>query len=149
MSRTGLPEHYPEFLNLITQIAAVADLSRQQLDAISNAMELDTAEVQTLFILAERENKTLAKHDLDIQSSPLLTGYLARAIAAVEDAAQRANTSPAHFRIDQALCDCGAIKTDQVVDALDEAARLYSTSIGRAYDEVLNAMCEALTAHFE
>lgn len=150
-----------QFARLLAEIAAVADLSTEQLEAVAESMDLDTSEVHTLFVRAENEFERLKQstfnspsvitgdgNQFNILETDIFKDYLTKAIDAVKSAAEDANVSPTGFEIDDAMCDCGEIETSDVADVIDEAAQHFGSYDSNNYKFIVDALCEAVTEHF-
>lgn len=154
-------ENRIQFPRLLSEIGAVADLSTEQMEAIAISMDLDTAEVHSLFVRAEQEYESLkldqpnptntleSNHrKFEITNSSFFKDYLLKAIDAAEYAATQANVSPVGLKMDESLCDWGEIETRDVVDYIDEAASHFGNCDSENYQFIVDALCEAVTEHF-
>lgn len=92
-------DNHTQFTRLLAEIAAVADLSAEQIQAIADSTSLEPHEVHELFIRAEREFELIKRYErqMDLQSLDELNQTLSRSFGdqcVVETPNASANKKP-------------------------------------------------------
>lgn len=64
-----------QFTRLLAEVAAVADLTVEQIDAVAESMDLEASEVHTLFVRAEHEFEALKDKEMNLEDNDY-TSYL-------------------------------------------------------------------------